>query len=298
VTSDILEVIDAATGCQQCGGPLEDSPSSDFCDPGCQRRWHARHAHALDPWSDDAAPVYPGYDAARWRPEGSDEGSQGEAVAILLGADPGVSFVHHIVDQWRQTVQRARQSWRLPRSTGDLDADTRAWRRAANTARTSAQVAACNLRQQELHVRRRAQWARDWRLPRSTGNLHADKAAANQALLTATTDSQRAAAKLRLQDIERRRAELFRDSVGSFSVSVRLMVEGFRQGIQQVSEAFALFGQGLVPHFTAIDEIDHQPEGDSRAAAMARALEARRNRNTGPAQRLGRHRVDVPGARR
>lgn len=38
---DILEAIDAATGCQQCGNPLGASPSSDFCSEFCQGAWHA-----------------------------------------------------------------------------------------------------------------------------------------------------------------------------------------------------------------------------------------------------------------
>lgn len=45
--SDILDAIDAAIGCQQCGGPLGASPSDDFCGEGCQRTWAAaRVGHA------------------------------------------------------------------------------------------------------------------------------------------------------------------------------------------------------------------------------------------------------------
>jgi hypothetical protein len=44
---DIVEQIDAATGCQHCEGPLGDSPSSDFCSPRCQWRWHAGRAEPL-----------------------------------------------------------------------------------------------------------------------------------------------------------------------------------------------------------------------------------------------------------
>lgn len=39
--TDIIAAIDEATGCQQCGKPLERSVSDDFCGEGCQQRWHA-----------------------------------------------------------------------------------------------------------------------------------------------------------------------------------------------------------------------------------------------------------------
>lgn len=45
--SDILDVIDAAIGCQQCGRQLGGSPSDDFCSEGCQRAWHAAHTEPL-----------------------------------------------------------------------------------------------------------------------------------------------------------------------------------------------------------------------------------------------------------
>lgn len=34
----------AALGCAECGAPLGDSPSSDFCSPGHQDAWNARRA--------------------------------------------------------------------------------------------------------------------------------------------------------------------------------------------------------------------------------------------------------------
>lgn len=63
--SDILERIDAATGCQQCEGP---SHAGDFCTPECLQAWNARHAVPL-PRAEDAALVYPGYDFAHWSPD-------------------------------------------------------------------------------------------------------------------------------------------------------------------------------------------------------------------------------------
>ena len=44
---DILDRIDAAVGCQQCGGPLDGSPSGDFCTEDCQDIWHAGQVGAL-----------------------------------------------------------------------------------------------------------------------------------------------------------------------------------------------------------------------------------------------------------
>lgn len=62
--TDILAAIDAAVGCQWCGGELGDSPSGDFCGPEHQHAWHAQHVEPL-PWSRDAAVVYVGVDSAR-----------------------------------------------------------------------------------------------------------------------------------------------------------------------------------------------------------------------------------------
>jgi hypothetical protein len=47
VTEVILSLIDSAVGCQECGGPLGESPSSDFCCEAHQQRWHAKRGEAL-----------------------------------------------------------------------------------------------------------------------------------------------------------------------------------------------------------------------------------------------------------
>jgi len=48
----------------------------------------------------------------------------------------------------------------------------------------------------------------EWLLPRSTSDVRADRDAANTAMRTASTDGQRAACRLRLEDIDvRERAE-------------------------------------------------------------------------------------------
>jgi hypothetical protein len=64
---DIIAAIDHATGCQQCGGPLDGSPSDDFCDQDCQAAWSAARTVPLvgyrEPWD-----LLSGYDATpqRW----------------------------------------------------------------------------------------------------------------------------------------------------------------------------------------------------------------------------------------
>lgn len=45
--TDIVDAIDQAIGCQQCGKPLDASPSSDFCSEQCQQRWHEKRSVAL-----------------------------------------------------------------------------------------------------------------------------------------------------------------------------------------------------------------------------------------------------------
>jgi len=42
-----LAAIDAATGCQQCEGPLGDSPSDSFCSAECQDAWFAARSEPL-----------------------------------------------------------------------------------------------------------------------------------------------------------------------------------------------------------------------------------------------------------
>lgn len=41
MTRDIIDQIDAATGCHQCEGALGDSPSDMFCSEWCQEDWYA-----------------------------------------------------------------------------------------------------------------------------------------------------------------------------------------------------------------------------------------------------------------
>jgi hypothetical protein len=55
--TDILEAIDNAIGCHQCGGSLDGSVSDLFCGEACQATWHARRVgEEPDPWLRPAAP--------------------------------------------------------------------------------------------------------------------------------------------------------------------------------------------------------------------------------------------------
>lgn len=51
---DFIAELDAAIGCQQCGSPLGDSPSNDFCTDTCQFAWSAAR---VDPLTSYAEPV-------------------------------------------------------------------------------------------------------------------------------------------------------------------------------------------------------------------------------------------------
>lgn len=49
---DIITRIDQATGCQQCGYPLDVSASDDFCGQQCQQRWYAARTVPLVGYSE------------------------------------------------------------------------------------------------------------------------------------------------------------------------------------------------------------------------------------------------------
>lgn len=121
--TDILAAIDAAVGCQQCGCPLGASPSDDFCTSSCQEDWAAQHVEPLvgyrEPW--DRPWDFPG-----------------------VGSD---------AHQMRRPP--APPEFRLPRSTGNLNADSRAARRALSAATTDEQRAAVQLRIVSLEERHR-----------------------------------------------------------------------------------------------------------------------------------------------
>jgi hypothetical protein len=43
---NIIDEIDTAIGCQQCGRDLDHSPSTDFCTENCQTAWQAQRIGA------------------------------------------------------------------------------------------------------------------------------------------------------------------------------------------------------------------------------------------------------------
>lgn len=47
MSTDIIDLIDAAIGCGHCGGDLAGSPSEYFCGEACQEGWNAGRAEAL-----------------------------------------------------------------------------------------------------------------------------------------------------------------------------------------------------------------------------------------------------------
>lgn len=86
---DFIDQLDAAIGCQQCGGPLGDSPSDDFCGEGCQERWHATRPRRLaGPWKCGPVGIIPGdaFDAASsgWQEIGQ------VREPVVFGFDPAV----------------------------------------------------------------------------------------------------------------------------------------------------------------------------------------------------------------
>lgn len=61
--TDIIDLIDQATGCQTCGGALGDSPSGDFCKPLCQQRWHETRAELFEGYE---SAEHEGFDGLGW----------------------------------------------------------------------------------------------------------------------------------------------------------------------------------------------------------------------------------------
>jgi hypothetical protein len=170
-TADFIDRLDAAIGCMYCGGELPPNAVSDYF---CAEECSAAYAASNTAWHGDYID-----DDEEWSPE------------ALVDLEP-VGWIQPPV-------------WRLPRSTSDLDADQLALNRACETVQTPAQQAACDLRQDDIDQRRRRANAKNWRLPRSTGNFWADDRACHEAAAMATTDAQRAACVLRREDLEARR---------------------------------------------------------------------------------------------
>lgn len=349
---DFLERLDAAIGCMNCGRSLDDSVSDLWCNEGCAGAYAAvrsPHRRTYDYFEDIDE------DGHNWAPDD------------LTDLEP-VSWIRP-------------PEFRLPRSTGDLEADQQALIRACGTVTTTAQQAACDLRQDDLDERRRQANAKNWRLPRSTADFRADDRACYEAAAMATTDAQRAACARRREDLEQRRkampkppfpghqtswnfdgyisgalrdfpiisrdqAQRAADSIltrhrladpdyidatpfddpnpQSFGARVESNLPGLlpstitvRAPLINDGDAIILSVNGEIRRYIASARdgeivLNREPDSGERPGAeithavvdetcrtpIQRALEARRNRNTGPAPRPGRVRGNVPGARR
>lgn len=155
----------------QCSLPLGEHAVSDYyCSEECSRRWSAARTGYHEDYIDDDEV---------WAPD------------ALSDLEP-VSWI-------------APPVWRLPRSTGDLEADRLAAVHALSTATTHAQRVACAWRNQALIERQRVIWAREWRLPREAAEVYQAQVDLEFAERTATTDAQRAACALRREAVTARR---------------------------------------------------------------------------------------------
>ncbi len=87
---DIVDRIDAVTGCHTCGGPLGGSVSDTFCGEPCQWAWHrSRAAAPPDDWPEfdaEAAEVLAAHMEAMVR--FVDEGWAGLSEALQPLSDP------------------------------------------------------------------------------------------------------------------------------------------------------------------------------------------------------------------
>jgi hypothetical protein len=144
---DIFAAIDAAVGCQQCTGPLGDSPSGDFCSDDCQTAWHTERADQLT-----------GYREPYEHPDGL-PGIGSTFYSTTADRDP-----RPVPDIWLTVIPGVgvffavgqRPEFRLPPETADLAADWRAVRTAAVAADTDTQRAAVVLRAASLRTRSNA----------------------------------------------------------------------------------------------------------------------------------------------
>ncbi|MFC5053584.1 hypothetical protein [Saccharothrix xinjiangensis] len=115
-----------------------------------------------------------------------------------------------------------------------------------------------------------------WSVPPRSGALRLDLAAASAAAASARTPEERAAAAQYAEQISRDAEQISRD------VALR-----FNQMIEDLKPAFQTLADAVANSLAAVGKLLHAagfgvPEGSGDA--KARALELRRNRNTGPKQ--------------
>lgn len=249
--TDILAAIDAAVGCQQCGGPLGPSPSDDFCRQDCQDAWHAAHTDRLagyrEPW--DRPWDFPGI--------GYDAHSTNDHAAVTLYGPRGYQADLVITDEVH---------------TFDQLAALGGWRSASNP--------------HEAHHH----WTMhrpEFRLPRSTSDLAADYRAARRALLAATTLAQREAVELRFESLGERSREVWAPIETAFGRIFYQIGVAAAAAARNLARLFDDLGThrteaGSYARVTVTNSGDRPAaEPDLRAAALA----ARRDRNTGPPRR-------------
>ncbi|CRK59057.1 hypothetical protein [Alloactinosynnema sp. L-07] len=123
---DIVDLIDAAIGCQHCGGTLDGSPSGDFCSPDCQQGWHAARTDPLvgyrEPYD---LPVHVDNLVERHSPECTPRTTE-----ITIRISPDISEFQQRMREQQQaaaqaiaTMQRACQ--RLARQVNEVECDHR-----------------------------------------------------------------------------------------------------------------------------------------------------------------------------
>lgn len=263
---DILDRIDAAVGCQQCGGELGDSPSDDFCSEVCQRTWRTEHhAEVLvgyrEPWQ--RPEDFPGVGTEAHDTSG-ERGGFGFGYAAGGWLSPAVVEEVYgwtmLADSFAPARRLYLNTWVAPTPAPGQWCAGEACTEIISRGRT--RCPACDLAHRQAN----------WRLPRQTGYLVGDIRACNRARDAATTDAQRAAVRLRTEQLVERSREHWRQFRDAFEGAVRSIGEAAQQCFRDVRAAMG---------------VPEPPErtGDEQRDRMAEALAAQRNRNTGPPSR-------------
>ncbi len=291
---DILAAIDAAVGCQQCGGKLDESVSDDFCGQDCQQAWAAQHTEPLtdyfEPWHRPWDFPGVGTEAAVSGREYPDE-SGGERIQLM--PDQSMRFYPRartaVSVRWgdpevptaasRVFASRDGQEWQGIGTTRGLEPaavivdEVHSWPAGRITAGPLSASMVLNgvIRTRPV-----------FRLPRSTGDLSADWAAARHARYSATTDAQRAAVALRMESLTERQAEMYRHLRVAVNASVTATFDQLQRIGEQLFEAMRPAAQEFArAYLNDVVSCEH-PE---RPDLQEQALQARRNRNTAAATR-------------
>lgn len=301
--TDFLDRLDEAIGCQQCGRPLGESVSEDFCSIACQTLWHRQHVEPLttyhEPWDDwaDGVPygdesVYTGETVERYEgdaptPRGYSHirvddwlSGTGEPLpsvwnpALDMALDGSVRFVvMYGPDGSTRITHLPRPAWRLPRSTGDLMADLRAWSRASRTAVTAEQHAACAVREDDLKERYRRAYAEVAHSP------------SRSMVLGFSAGMARASANFEaMSESMARMGQVFSRAISEMPTPTYPRMTLHSAGVLHNGETITFTAPSDCRCPAPNVDVDHIIP-DALVDQYQRALEARRNRNTGPAAR-------------